>query len=220
MDGYPSRNYPAVFERDQALRPVCSVHSYDCFYAEPKRPVPAWSHGRRHCQRATLRGLFLLAKVFPRVFHNLRPRVLQPNMPSYRKHERVRHTAAQQAAYAHYFVDCVTGWSSHSLSLSVTHCFLLPSHISFSCQNACDGNHCTWDHTPLGIKYELLAGPLFTFIFSLATIPLGVLASNRWVNRKATLSIFLALWSGMTLATSYTRRYWHILLARIGLGLL
>lgn len=83
-----------------------------------------------------------------------------------------------------------------------------------------DDVSCTWTHSPLGLKYELLAGPFFTFVYTLATIPLGILASNRWVNRRVTLSIFVILWSSMTLASAFTHRYWQFLLARLGLGLL
>ena len=79
---------------------------------------------------------------------------------------------------------------------------------------------CIWDHTPLGLKYELLAGPFFTFIFTLATIPIGILASSRWVNRRVILALSLVLWSGMTLATAFTHQYWQFLLTRVGLGLL
>lgn len=99
------------------------------------------------------------------------------------------------------------------------HC-LTPLSTNYRCHTEDDKILCTWDHTPLGIKYELLAGPLFTFFFSLATIPVGILASNQWVNRRVVLAVSLALWSGMTLATAFTRQYWQFLLTRLGLGLL
>ena len=79
---------------------------------------------------------------------------------------------------------------------------------------------CQWDYTATGIEYEVLAGPAFTLIFTLAAIPLGILAGYRRVNRKIAIAVCLALWSTMTLLAGFTQTFWQLLLTRIGLGIL
>lgn len=92
--------------------------------------------------------------------------------------------------------------------------FLLP-RCTFS-----HGVQCQWDYTATGINYEVLAGPAFTLVFTLVAIPLGILAGYKWMNRKVAISVFLVLWSLMTLLAAFTHTYWQLLLTRIGLGLL
>lgn len=77
-----------------------------------------------------------------------------------------------------------------------------------------------WDYTPIGIQYEALAGPAFTLVFTLVALPLGLLAASPKLNRRVAIAICLMLWSGMTLASSFTLSYWQLLLTRIGLGIL
>lgn len=77
-----------------------------------------------------------------------------------------------------------------------------------------------WDHAPIGIEYEVLAGPAFTLVFTMVALPLGVLAGFSKVNRKMAIAVSLILWSAMTLASSFTQSFWQLLLARIGLGIL
>ena len=77
-----------------------------------------------------------------------------------------------------------------------------------------------WDYSATGIQYEVLAGPAFTLIFTLVALPLGLLAGVQKVNRKLAIAICLVLWSGMTLAASFTSTFWQLLLTRIGLGIL
>ena len=79
---------------------------------------------------------------------------------------------------------------------------------------------CQWDYSATGIKYEILAGPAFTLMFTLVAIPLGVLAGYRWVNRKVALSVAMVLWSVMTLLAGFTQEFWELLLTRVGLGIL
>lgn len=79
---------------------------------------------------------------------------------------------------------------------------------------------CVWDYTATGIEYEFLAGPAFTLVFTMAAIPLGVLAGHPVVNRKIGLSVCLVLWSTMTLLAGFTSAFWQLLLTRLGLGIL
>ena len=79
---------------------------------------------------------------------------------------------------------------------------------------------CVWDYTATGIEYELLAGPAFTLVFTMAAIPLGVLAGYSFVNRKLGLAVCLVLWSSMTLLAGFTHSFWQLLLTRLGLGVL
>ena len=79
---------------------------------------------------------------------------------------------------------------------------------------------CMWDYSATGIQYEVLAGPAFTLVFTLTAIPLGVLAGSPKVNRRIAIAVCLTLWSGMTLAASFTHTYWQLLLTRMGLGIL
>lgn len=89
-------------------------------------------------------------------------------------------------------------------------------------QSLCDDRGtvpCVWDYTATGIRYEVLAGPAFTLLFTLVAIPLGVLAGFSWVNRKLGIAICLGLWSFMTLLSGFTQQYWQLLLTRVGLGI-
>lgn len=79
---------------------------------------------------------------------------------------------------------------------------------------------CVWEYTATGIEYEFLAGPAFTLVFTLAGIPLGVLAGHPRVNRKIGLSVCLVLWSAMTLLAGLASAFWQLLLTRLGLGIL
>lgn len=85
----------------------------------------------------------------------------------------------------------------------------------------CDGRYgCMWDYTGTGIEYQVLAGPAFTFVFTVVALPLGMLAGLPGVNRKLAIALCLVLWSAMTLASSFTVAFWQLLLTRVGLGIL
>ena len=79
---------------------------------------------------------------------------------------------------------------------------------------------CMWDFSAIGIEYEVLAGPAFILIFTLAALPLGLLAGSPSVNRRVAIAVCLSLWSAMTLLSSFTHVYWQLLLTRVGLGIL
>lgn len=70
------------------------------------------------------------------------------------------------------------------------------------------------------MEYELLAGPAFTLVFTVAAIPLGVMAGYSFVNRKIGLAVCLVLWSAMTLVAAFATSFWQLLLTRLGLGIL
>jgi len=71
---------------------------------------------------------------------------------------------------------------------------------------------CKWDHNGQGLQYEILAGPVFIVIYSLAGIPISVLAD--FSNRRNLLIAGLALWSAMTLVTGFVQRYWQLVVTR------
>ncbi len=70
------------------------------------------------------------------------------------------------------------------------------------------------------MEYEVLAGPAFTLVFTVAALLLGLMAASPYVNRRLAITACLALWSFMTLMASFTNQYWQLLLTRIGLGIL
>lgn len=98
-------------------------------------------------------------------------------------------------------------WSS---AYDVSHC---------SCSESIDVP-CVWDYSATGIEYEFLAGPAFTLVFTVAALPLGVLAGYPFINRKLGLAVCLILWSTMTLLAGFTSSFWQLLLTRLGLGIL
>lgn len=61
-----------------------------------------------------------------------------------------------------------------------------------------------------------LTGTVFAISFSLAGIPLGLLADKT--NRVRFLASLLAVWSVLTIASGFTRTYVTLLLARIGVA--
>jgi predicted MFS family arabinose efflux permease len=62
----------------------------------------------------------------------------------------------------------------------------------------------------------LLIGVTFVIFYTVAGVPLA-----RWADRGSRtllIALGLAVWSGMTSLTGLARNYWHLLLARIGVG--
>ena len=62
-----------------------------------------------------------------------------------------------------------------------------------------------------------LSGLAFAFFYTTLGIPIARLADRR--NRVSIISICLALWSGMTALCGLAGNFWHLLLARIGVGI-
>jgi len=118
--------------------------------------------------------------------------------------------------YKSYFfllVEIILWWLFISRTVTI---FLVVMAMSRCMQNAM----CVWDYSATGIEYEVLAGPAFTLVFTVAALPLGLLAGFPRVNRRLAITACLALWSSMTLAASFTNQYWQLLLTRMGLGIL
>jgi MFS family permease len=67
------------------------------------------------------------------------------------------------------------------------------------------------------MEYEILAGPVFIVVYTVAGIPLGLLAD--FLNRRGLLAVCLALWSAMTLATGFVHEYWQLAITRFVLGI-
>ncbi|XP_043210577.1 protein spinster homolog 1-like [Amphibalanus amphitrite] len=75
---------------------------------------------------------------------------------------------------------------------------------------------CSWDYTGTGLQYDLLAGPVFTLVFTVAGLPLG-LAADR-CNRKLLLCACLLVWAVCVLLTGLAQRYWQLAALRFGVG--
>lgn len=61
-----------------------------------------------------------------------------------------------------------------------------------------------------------LTGVALAIFYVAAGIPLGLLADRT--NRRNMIAWALLLWSGFTLLCGFSQTYWHLLLARIGVG--
>lgn len=75
---------------------------------------------------------------------------------------------------------------------------------------------CAWDYDGKGIEYQVLAGTVFTVIYTIAGIPMGWLAERK--SRKNLLALSLLVWSVATILTGTTQAYWQIVLTRLLLG--
>lgn len=62
----------------------------------------------------------------------------------------------------------------------------------------------------------LLGGLAFALFYSTLGIPIAALA-DRW-SRVKVLSIAIVIWSGMTAVCGLAQNFWHLLIARIGVG--
>ncbi len=62
----------------------------------------------------------------------------------------------------------------------------------------------------------LLSGTAFAIFYATLGMPLALIA-DRW-NRRNLIGISLALWSGMTALSGLAQNFWHLAIARIGVG--
>lgn len=69
------------------------------------------------------------------------------------------------------------------------------------------------DDTQLG----LLSGLAFAAFYATLGIPIAMWADRG--NRRTIISLALAIWSGMTALSGLAQTYWHLLLARMGVGI-
>lgn len=65
-------------------------------------------------------------------------------------------------------------------------------------------------------QVSLLAGIAFTLFYTLLGVPIARLADQK--NRKVIIATGVAVWSAMTAACGLSRTFWHLFLARIGVG--
>ncbi len=62
-----------------------------------------------------------------------------------------------------------------------------------------------------------LTGFAFAIFYATLGIPIAMLA-DRW-NRRNILALSLGLWSTMTALSGFATQFWHLALARIGVGI-
>lgn len=63
----------------------------------------------------------------------------------------------------------------------------------------------------------LLSGVAFAIFYATLGIPIAKLADRR--NRRNLIALALAVWSGMTALSGLAQNFWHLLFARIGVGI-
>ena len=57
---------------------------------------------------------------------------------------------------------------------------------------------------------------IFAVFYAIAAVPLGFLADRR--SRKTIIAVGIGVWSLMTMACGLSKTFWHLMLARIGVG--
>lgn len=77
-------------------------------------------------------------------------------------------------------------------------------------------NYCIWDYSGQGIEYQVLAGPIFTAIFTVFTLINGMLGDKY--NRIHILSFAVLWYSVMTFSTGFADTYWLVALLRSAYG--
>ncbi|KAF4527156.1 hypothetical protein B566_EDAN007200 [Ephemera danica] len=78
-------------------------------------------------------------------------------------------------------------------------------------------SYCEWDYNGLGIEYQILAGPSFIAVFTIAGIFLGI-AADRY-NRVYMLAACTLLFSIATILMGSVNHYWELTLLRMVLAL-
>ena len=91
------------------------------------------------------------------------------------------------------------------------------SYIIFNSFLSCDrSSRCEWNYNGQGLEYEILAGPVFIVVYTLASIPISFWADTY--SRKNILAAMLFFWSLMTALTGLAKEYWHLVILRFALG--
>ncbi|KAK3775211.1 hypothetical protein RRG08_009998 [Elysia crispata] len=121
---------------------------------------------------------------------------------------------------------------SQDLEFGDTKCFKNDSVPDYGREYKCNGTShdsclgvlnvngtsvCKWDYSGQGWGYQILAGPVFILIYTVAGIFIG-LAADHW-NRKLMLAGCLVLWSVATLLHGLVNEYWQLAIVRFILGL-
>jgi MFS family permease len=78
-------------------------------------------------------------------------------------------------------------------------------------------NVCLWDYSGLGIDYQILAGPSFMAVFTVAGVVWGV-AADRF-NRVHLLTVSTLIFSVALACTALATTFWHLVLCRVLLGI-
>ena len=63
----------------------------------------------------------------------------------------------------------------------------------------------------------VLSGLAFAVLYSTLGVPIARAADRR--NRVTIIALSIAVWSGFTALTGFARNFWHLLIARIGVGI-
>jgi len=76
--------------------------------------------------------------------------------------------------------------------------------------------YCEWDYNGLGLDYQILAGPSYIAVFTVAGIFLGV-AADRY-NRVVMLSACTLIFSVATVLMGAVNQYWELTVLRMVLA--
>jgi MFS family permease len=82
----------------------------------------------------------------------------------------------------------------------------------------CTNDGCNWDYDGQGIEYQVLAGPVFVVVFSIAVVVMGIVTEVKQVNRPKVLAVFTTFWSIATFLMGFTTKYWQLVVLRMSLG--
>ena len=65
-------------------------------------------------------------------------------------------------------------------------------------------------------EMSLLMGFAFAFLFAIAGLPIGRISDRK--SRRAVISIGIACWCLMTAISGFAKNFWHLFIARMGVG--
>ncbi|XP_077998519.1 uncharacterized protein LOC144451521 isoform X2 [Glandiceps talaboti] len=72
------------------------------------------------------------------------------------------------------------------------------------CEIPIHTSKCSWHYTGTGMKYQLLAGPLFNIIFGFSGVPVGIVLEKKRHNRKNVIATCAISWSLMLCEAAFT----------------
>lgn len=73
--------------------------------------------------------------------------------------------------------------------------------------------YCEWNYNGLGLDYQLLAGPSYMAVFTVAGVALGV-AADRY-NRVRLLAVCTVVFSAAIVLAGSVKQYWQLVLLRM-----
>uniref|UniRef100_A0A1A9ZLE7 Major facilitator superfamily (MFS) profile domain-containing protein n=1 Tax=Glossina pallidipes TaxID=7398 RepID=A0A1A9ZLE7_GLOPL len=74
-------------------------------------------------------------------------------------------------------------------------------------------NYCEWNYNGLGIEYQILAGPTFILIFTIAGVFMGVAADKY--NRVKMLTVCTVIFGIAIILQGTVKKYWQLVLLRM-----